>query len=106
MKSCSKNAFPGLFFSLMCFIVLVGSGCKQSRSGNARVLVFAKTEGYHHTSIPAGMAAIQKLGAENKFDVDTTTDANIFQEDSLKKYSAIIFLNTTGNVLNQYQEVA
>src|SRR5688572_1686419 len=98
MKSCSKIAFPGWIFLFMCFIVLLSSGCKQSRSGNARVLVFGKTEGYHHTSIPTGMAAIQKIGAENKFDVDTITDANIFQEDSLKKYSAIIFLNTTGNV--------
>ncbi len=42
--------------------------------------------------------------AENNIEVDTTTDAYWFTEDSLKKYSAVVFLNTTGDVLNQYQE--
>ena len=106
MKSCQKISISLKFFSLMVLIVLIAGGCRQSRSGKPRILVFGKTADYHHTSIPAGMAAIQKLGAENEFDVDTTTDANMFTEDSLKKYSAIIFLSTTGNVLNQYQEVA
>lgn len=45
-----------------------------------------------------------KLGQENKFQVDTTSDANYFTEDSLKNYSAVVFLSTTMNVLNSYQE--
>jgi glucose/arabinose dehydrogenase/cytochrome c551/c552 len=106
MKSCQKISISLKFFSLMVLIVLIAGGCRQSRSGKPRILVFGKTADYHHASIPAGMAAIQKLGAENEFDVDTTTDANMFREDTLKKYSAVIFLSTTGNVLNQYQEVA
>jgi glucose/arabinose dehydrogenase/cytochrome c551/c552 len=44
------------------------------------------------------------LGNENGFAVDTTSDASWFQDDSLKKYSAVVFLNTTGNLLNNYQE--
>jgi cytochrome c len=78
-------------------------GCQQ---GKPRVLVFAKTKGYHHESIPAGIAAIQKLGLENNFAVDTTTDASFFQEDKLKDYKAVIFLSTTGDVLNADQQVA
>ncbi|WP_345331912.1 ThuA domain-containing protein [Mucilaginibacter defluvii] len=69
-----------------------------------RVLVFAKTAGFHHSSIPKGLAAVMKLGAENSFDVDTTTNANAFIEANLKKYAAVVFLSTTGDVLNQYQE--
>jgi glucose/arabinose dehydrogenase/cytochrome c551/c552 len=106
MKCCQKISTSLKFFSLMVLIALIAGGCRQSRSGKPRILVFGKTADYHHASIPAGMAAIQKLGAENEFDVDTTTDANMFTEDTLKKYSAVIFLSTTGNVLNQYQEVA
>lgn len=71
-----------------------------------RVLVFTKTKGFYHTSIPSGRAAILKLGIENNFRVDTTSDAAFFTEDSLKNYDAVIFLSTTQNVLNGDQQVA
>ena len=71
-----------------------------------RVLVFSKTLGYHHNSIAAGNIAIQKLGAENDFAVDTTTDASLFNPESLRKYNAVIFLSTTGDVLNDEQQKA
>ncbi|TDQ09441.1 ThuA domain-containing protein [Pedobacter metabolipauper] len=71
-----------------------------------RILVFTKTKGYYHTSIPAGVAAIKKLGKENNFAVDTTRDAGYFVADSLKNYNAVVFLSTTMNVLNADQQVA
>jgi cytochrome c len=70
------------------------------------VLVFSKTAGYFHHSIPNGIAAIQKLGKENGFDVDTTKNADYFTEASLKKYAAVIFLNTTGDLLDENQQAA
>jgi cytochrome c len=72
----------------------------------SRVLVFSKTKGWKHTSIPFGIAAIQKLGRENNFRVDTTKNADYFNDDSLKHYQAVVFLSTTGNVLNQKQQAA
>ncbi|WP_297792040.1 ThuA domain-containing protein [uncultured Eudoraea sp.] len=36
--------------------------------------------------------------------MDTTKNAAIFEEDSLKQYSAIIFMSTTGNILDHKQE--
>lgn len=71
-----------------------------------RILVFSKTAAYRHESISAGKTALIKLGKENGFIVDTTENENYFQEDSLKKYSAIVFLNTTGNILNHPQQVS
>jgi cytochrome c len=71
-----------------------------------RILVFSKTKGFYHTSIPAGIAAIQKLGREHQFRVDTTKNANYFTTDSLKNYSAVVFLSTTMNVLNPDQQLA
>ncbi|MGZ5191128.1 MAG: ThuA domain-containing protein, partial [Flavisolibacter sp.] len=76
----------------------------NSRSGKPRVLVFSKTSGFRHTSIPTGKAAIMKLGQENGFDVDTTENASYFTEDSLKNYSTVIFLSTTMDVLDNFQE--
>ncbi len=64
-----------------------------------RVLVFSKINRYYHQSIPSGQQAIQELGKELGFVADTTSVADYFNEDSLKKYAAVIFLNTSGNDL-------
>ncbi|GAB3554212.1 ThuA domain-containing protein [Spirosoma fluminis] len=71
-----------------------------------RVLVFSKTKGFRHASIPVGRRAIMKLGQENGFAVDTTEDASKFTEDNLKRYGAVIWLSTTGNVLDDAQQAA
>jgi type 1 glutamine amidotransferase len=77
-----------------------------SHKKTTRILVFSKTLGFHHASIPVGIAAIQKIGQDNNMQVDTTTDANFFNEKQLKKYAAVVFLSTTGNVLNDEQQLA
>jgi cytochrome c len=69
-----------------------------------KVLVFTKTAGYHHASIAVGTTAIIKLGKENNFAVDTTSDASKITESNLSKYSAVIFLSATGDLLNNYQQ--
>ena len=71
-----------------------------------KVLVFAKTNGYHHESIADGIVAIMKLGKENHFAVDSTTDSLQISDANLKKYSVIVFLSTTGKVLGTEQETA
>lgn len=90
---------------LVFFSTILFSSC-GNRSGKPKILVFSKTTGFYHNSIPDGMAAIQQLGKENGFDVDTTRDAAYFTQDSLDKYAAVVFLSTTGDVLNHYQEAA
>ena len=40
-----------------------------------RVLVFSRTAGFRHDSIPDGIAAVRQLGQQNGFDVDATEDA-------------------------------
>ncbi len=72
----------------------------------ARVLVFSKTAGFRHTSIEPGKDALLKLGREKGFAVDTTEDASFFNEENLKKYNAVIWLSTTGNVLDPMQQNA
>lgn len=91
---------------LLFLALLVGAFSCSKRSGKPKILVFSKTAAYHHESIADANAAIQKLGSQHGFDVDTTTNAAWFTEDSLKKYSAVIFVSTTGDVLNNFQEAA
>ncbi len=70
-----------------------------------KVLVFSKTAEYRHESIPAGQAAILALGQQHGFEVDTTEDAEVFNEASLQNYNVIVFLSTTGDVLNDAQQL-
>ncbi|WP_373074766.1 ThuA domain-containing protein [Zeaxanthinibacter enoshimensis] len=84
--------------------LLIFNSCDRQRPGNPKVLVFSKTMGFKHSSIPQGISAIYKLGKENTFAVDTTTNAAVFESDSLNQYAAVVFLSTTGNVLDYRQE--
>lgn len=73
----------------------------------SRILVFSKTAGFYHESIPNGVAAIQKLGSEHNVQVDTTKNAAAyFNPDSLRNYDAVVFLSTTQDVLNEQQQQA
>ena len=46
------------------------------------------------------------MGIDNGFEVDTTENANNFNEANLKKYSVVVFNSTTGNVLSEPQQIA
>lgn len=69
------------------------------------VLLFTKTGGWHHESINAGVAAVQKLGKLHDFNVFWTENADlVFNDEQLKKFKVVIFLLTTGEVLNPDQQ--
>ncbi len=92
--------------SLLFISIAFGITSFVPNKKNIKILVFSRTLGYHHASIPTGIAAIQKIGKENNMEVDTTTDANFFNAKQLEKYAAVVFLSTTGNVLNDEQQTA
>ena len=71
-----------------------------------KVLVFSATAGFRHDSITNGIATIQALGLTNNFIAEATEDSNQFTDAILAQYKAVIFLNTTGDVLNTNQQAA
>ncbi|MER5769386.1 ThuA domain-containing protein [Streptomyces sp. NPDC001985] len=71
-----------------------------------RILVFSKTAGYRHASIPAGITALKELGRTSNITVDSTETAAQFTTSNLARYDAVVFLSTTGNVLNAAQQLA
>ncbi|MFH9611072.1 ThuA domain-containing protein [Streptomyces sp. NPDC017448] len=71
-----------------------------------RVLVFSKTAGFRHDSIPAGVAALKELGKGANITVDSTESAAQFTTSNLARYDAVAFLSTTGDVLNAEQQKA
>ncbi|GAA3209198.1 ThuA domain-containing protein [Dactylosporangium siamense] len=70
------------------------------------VLVFSKTAGFRHDSIAVGTQAIRDLGTANNFAVEATEDANQFTAANLARFKAVIWLSTTGDVLNATQQTA
>ena len=70
------------------------------------VLVFSRTAAFRHGSIGPGITAIKQLGAQNNFGVDAIEDASLFTDAFLARYDAVIWLSTTGDVLNDTQQAA
>ncbi|MBM9618241.1 ThuA domain-containing protein [Streptomyces zhihengii] len=71
-----------------------------------RVLVFSKTAGFRHDSIATGVAALKELGASSGITVDATEAAGQFTTANLARYDAVVFLSTTGDVLDTAQQKA
>src|SRR3984893_3074556 len=96
------------FFVLIAFLGMSLDRSLAAESGDPRfsVLVFSKTTGFRHDSIPQGIGAIEALGAEHGFAVDSTEDAERFSDAALAPYKAVVFLNTTGNILDTGEKAA
>lgn len=71
-----------------------------------KALIFSKTEEYRHTAIIDGVEAFKNLSEQHLFNITWTEDANIFNTQSLEPYDVIVFLNTSGNVLNKDHQLA
>ena len=89
------------FLFLGLLLILKQTNAQQI---DKRILVFSKTTKYYHESIPTGMKAIQQLGKQHHFAVDTSTNATVFNEDNLKKYAAIVLMSPGGDVLDTSQQ--
>jgi cytochrome c len=98
------------FLRLITLFAILGSvlfaACGKRYDVPPRILVFSKTKGFRHASIPTGVAALRTLCSQNGIMVDTTEDADDFNEKNLKRYAAVVFLSTTGDVLDPTQENA
>src|SRR5258705_1198898 len=97
MASGSKHCDCSVIRFLVAVLTAVSAltACGQSY----KVLVFSATAAFRHPSITNGIAAIQALASTNNFAVDATEDATAFSDANLAQYRAIVFLNTSGDVL-------
>lgn len=98
------------------FLAVLGTvfqaGCTESHSDprneieTPSILIFSKTEGYRHASIPDGAAALKELAEQHEIATLHTENADYFQTDSLAKFDAVVFLSTTGDILDEQQQQA
>jgi cytochrome c len=100
-RSLRMKSLTGIALTL---VVMAFTFC-SSVVEQPRILVFSKTDGFRHTSIEDGIAAFQKMASEKGFTADFTEDASLFIAGNLMRYNAVVFLSTTGNILNDNQQV-
>src|SRR4051812_12395810 len=86
-------------------IVVTGASTPQAQP-TWSILVFSRTTGFRHDSIPDAIAAVAQLGADHGFGVDATEDPMWFNDQTLAGYRAVVFLMTTGDVLDEGQQAA
>lgn len=70
------------------------------------MLAFSRTTGFRHDSIPAAIELLRRLGAENGFDFIATEDPTTFTDAGLAPFRVVVFLLTTGTVLDADQRAA
>jgi type 1 glutamine amidotransferase len=82
------------------------TSCHSPAGARRSILVYSRTAGYRHGSIPDGIEAIQRLGSQLNFAVEHTEDPAAFTDAGLEAHAAVVFLNTTGDVLDSAQQSA
>ncbi|MDG9687180.1 ThuA domain-containing protein [Streptomyces sp. DH18] len=99
--------------SLLALVLalLVASPTGAHAAASYRVLVYSEVTNSDHPSIPAGIEAVRKLGAEHDFEVEATADSSVFNDADLGRFQAIVFNNTnstpeTGDLLNAEERAA
>src|SRR5579872_3399142 len=70
------------------------------------ILAFSKTAGYRHDSIPYARKAILDMATERKWSVTFTEDAGFIEPNHLKGFDAVVFISTTGTILDKNQQRA
>jgi len=105
LAMCAVLAFGGRAAAQAAAGGASGAGSAGAAGARPRVLVFSRTKGFRHASIPDGITALAKL-AEGRWELDATEDAALFTPDNLKRYGTVVFLSTTGDVLDGAQQAA
>lgn len=70
------------------------------------VLLFSRTVGFRHDSIPAAIAAFMDLAPAGGYVAEATEDPAQFNADNLARFRVVVFLLTTGDVLDDGQQAA
>jgi type 1 glutamine amidotransferase len=82
------------------------AGTSSAAADPYQVLVFSKTAGFRHDSIPTAVAEIRTLGRQHGFGVTATEDATAISSQNLARYQAVVFVSTTGDFLTDEQQNA
>jgi uncharacterized protein len=125
-----KTASRRMFFKILSVVVIIAAGsatyalhlmrwlpwqkpvfdegmpAHSKGLGPKAILIFSKTNGYRHSSIEAGVKAIQNECRKRGWEVVWTEHGGSFNAFTLKSYRAVVFLSPTGDFLTDEQQKA
>jgi type 1 glutamine amidotransferase len=102
---------------LVIAMPFLASGCRSSGAaadgapgtateGDFRVLLFSRTTGYRHDSIPAAIGAFMGMQSDGRYQAESSETPATFTDDNLDRFQVVVFLMTTGDVLDGNQQAA
>lgn len=104
----NRGMSPSHSFRLALFVLLllpcIGDAFAQAAPD--RVLIFSRTTGWRHDSIPVTVSTVKELANAEGMAVDHSEDAGHFTAQNLARYRVIVFANTTGDILDEAQQAA
>jgi cytochrome c len=75
-------------------------------AGQPSLLAFSRTAAFRHQSIPAGLSGLTGLAEQGGFGLTATEDPTQFDDAFLAGFAAVVFLSTSGDVLDATQQAA
>lgn len=94
-----------MFRKSILVIVFSVLGLDSRGQNTFDVMVFSKTNGFRHSSIADGQEAIRNLSLEYGFQASFSEDSTIFTRDNLDTLEVVVFLNTTGDILGDEEQI-
>lgn len=82
------------------------SGSAGGGQAPLSILVFSKTAGFRHDSIPDGIAALMSASSSAGYTMEASEDSSVFTDDGLATLDVVVFLSTTGDILDDAQQAA
>lgn len=71
------------------------------------VLLFTKTNGFRHIEgIAAGLEYLEQVAVKRGWSTFHTENGAVFNEGDLNRFDAVVFLNASGDILDQQQQQA
>ncbi|MBV6490783.1 MAG: ThuA domain-containing protein [Fimbriimonadaceae bacterium] len=92
--------------SLLATCLVLANPTTEAGNGKLNVLVFSKTAAFRHDSIPEGQEMFRRMASAEGFNVSFTELSARFTDEALAQVDVLVFLLTTGDVLNDAQQGA
>lgn len=98
MQKLSPNLLRTCALALMCSCTLSAQQFKA--------LLVVQTAGWQHESTFRAIPALEKMATRHDFQLDLKQRATPVNDDQLKQYDVVIFVNTTGDIFNDDEQAA
>jgi len=88
---------------LLILMLLAIPAC-PGHAQSAKLLVYTGANGYVHQVTEIAVQALEELGRKHLFGVTVSDDSTLFTPTGLEAFGAVVFLNCSGDILNDVQQ--